>query len=85
MLGIRKDLRTMKIFTIDGPSTSEIDDGVSCEIYKGENGCEKKRFWIHIADVDARVPRESLPFLGAKMRATSHYLPQMSIPMFPPE
>jgi exoribonuclease R len=75
----------MKVFTIDGPSTSEIDDGVACEIYKEDDGSEKTRLWIHIADADKSAPRDSIPFLGAKKRATSHYLPRMSIPMFPPE
>lgn len=75
----------MKVFTIDGPSTSEIDDGVACEIYQGEDGSEKTRFWIHIADADHSAPRESIRFLGARNRATSHYLPQVSLPMFPPE
>ena len=75
----------MKIYTIDSASTSEIDDGLSCETYIGEDGSEKQRYWIHIADADHVAPRGSISFLGAKKRATSHYLPQTSLSMFPPQ
>lgn len=85
LLGIRSDLRKMKVVTIDSASTSEIDDGISCESYTAEDGTQRLRYWVHIADADHWAPRDSIPFLGAKKRATSHYLPQMSISMFPPE
>jgi hypothetical protein len=83
MLGIRKDFRSMKVVTIDSASTSEIDDGVACEQYTDEDGSIKRRFWIHIADADHIATRDSLPFCGAQRRATSHYLPEIAIPMFP--
>jgi RNB domain len=83
LLGIRKDLRSMKVVTIDSASTSEIDDGVACEEFTSEDGSTKRRYWIHIADADRIATRDSLSFLGAKRRATSHYLPEMAIPMFP--
>ena len=75
----------MKIYTIDSATTSEIDDGLACETYIGEDGSERRRYWIHIADADYAAPRGSISFLGAKKRATSHYLPQTSLSMFPPE
>ncbi len=75
----------MKIYTIDSASTSEIDDGLSCETYTAVDGSERHRYWIHIADADYAAPRGSISFEGAKKRATSHYLPQTSLSMFPPE
>ena len=83
LLGIRKDMRSMKVVTIDSASTSEIDDGVACEEYTSDDGSIKRRYWIHIADADRIAKRDSLSFLGARRRATSHYLPEMTIPMFP--
>lgn len=78
LLGIRKDLRDQKVFTIDGASTSEIDDGLSVELVEG-----KYRIWIHIADADRWAPRDSELLQVAKKRGTSIYLPQGSIPMLP--
>jgi len=83
LLGIRKDLRSMKVVTIDSASTSEIDDGVGCEEYTTDDGLKKLRYWIHIADADHVAKRDSLSFRGARRRATSHYLPDITIPMFP--
>lgn len=83
LLGIRRDMRSMKVVTIDSASTSEIDDGVSCEEYTSDDGATKRRYWIHIADADRIADRESLSFAGARRRATSHYLPEVAIPMFP--
>lgn len=83
MLGIRKDLRHQKIYTIDGASTYEIDDGLSVEVIENDDGTTKERYWVHIADADRWSPRESEIFLLGQQRWTSHYLPGYSIPMFP--
>lgn len=83
MLGIRKDLRHQKIYTIDGASTYEIDDGLSVEVIENDDGTTKQRYWIHIADADRWSPRDSEIFLLGQQRWTSHYLPGYSIPMFP--
>lgn len=83
LLGIRKDFRSMKVITIDSASTSEIDDGVACEEYTTQDGSIRRRYWVHIADADHIAKRDTLSFRGAKRRVTSHYLPEITIPMFP--
>ena len=52
ILGLRKDLRHLKVYTIDGEYTEEVDDGLSIEKIKKSDGTERKRIWIHIADAD---------------------------------
>ncbi len=36
-LGLRKDLRHFKVYTIDGPSTFDIDDGISVEVLSDDD------------------------------------------------
>jgi len=88
VLGIRLDLRSQKIYTIDSASTKEIDDGLGVEIINSDNGDNSKeskryRYWIHIADADRWAPRNSALFEIAKRRVTSVYLPGTSISMIP--
>ena len=83
LLGIRRDFRDHKLYTIDSASTSEIDDALSVERLDTENSEKKYRYWIHIADADRWAPREGNLFKIAKDRGTSLYLPQGSIPMMP--
>jgi len=87
LLGIRRDLRSQKIYTIDSASTKEIDDGLGVEILEGDdgngNGEKRYRYWIHIADADRWAKRDSELFQIARRRATSIYLPGKSIPMMP--
>lgn len=83
MLGLRQDLRDQKVYTIDSASTSEIDDGLAVEAISGEDGSERHRIWIHIADADRWAPRDSEVFEVARKRATSLYLPHGSISMLP--
>lgn len=76
-------MRKMKVYTIDGGGASEIDDAIGVEIFKGDDGNDKQRIWIHIADVDRYVPRTS-PLLDlCRSRGTSLYLPTGSVTMFP--
>jgi len=84
VLGIRRDMREMKVYTIDSASTSEIDDGLSLEVVRGDDGSAKEshRIWIHIADVDRWADDELSEI--AKKRVTSLYLPRGTYPMFPP-
>jgi hypothetical protein len=85
ILGLRQDLRHLKVYTIDGASTSEIDDGVSVEIMESEKGQSPRyRIWVHIADADRWAPRVSDLFEAARKRITSLYLPSGAISMFPP-
>ncbi len=85
LLGIRRDFRSQKIYTIDGASTKEIDDGLGVEVIneEGENSQKRYRYWIHIADAERWAPRNSRLFQVARRRATSIYLPGSSIPMMP--
>ena len=85
ILGIRRDFRSQKIYTIDSASTKEIDDGLGVEIIdaNSENDQKRHRYWIHIADADRWAPRNSELFAIARRRATSIYLPGKSIPMIP--
>ena len=84
-LGIRKDFRDMKVYTIDRSSTMDIDDGLSIQrIKRPADGKETYKIWIHIADADRWSPRDSDIFHVAQKRITSIYLPTGSVPMFPP-
>jgi hypothetical protein len=83
ILGLRQDFRHMKVVTIDSASTSEIDDGLSIEVVKKDDGTERHRIWVHIADADRWAPRDSVLFETARRRITSLYLPHGSIAMFP--
>jgi len=83
ILGLRKDFRSMKVYTIDGEHTNEIDDGLSIESVTKKDGSQRYRIWIHIADADKCAPRHSDIFNAAQRRATSVYTPTGSISMFP--
>jgi len=84
ILGLRQDFRHFKVYTIDGEGTQDIDDGLSVEkLTNANDGTERMRYWIHIADADRWAPRDSNLFEVAKSRATSVYLPTGSVPMFP--
>ena len=83
LLGIRKDLTSFKVITIDDDSTKEVDDGLSVEVITEKDGSIKHRLWIHIADADNYAPRSSRLFQVGKRRATSLYVPTKTYPMFP--
>lgn len=50
------------MYTVDSADTSEIDDGISMEVVKGDDGVERNLIWIHIADADRWAPRDSAVF-----------------------
>ena len=87
LLQIRKDLRRLKVYTIDNASTNEIDDGISVEVLPDSTNSDtvRQRYWIHIADADRWAPRGSKVIQSAQRRATSVYLPTGSYHMFPPQ
>ena len=87
VLGIRNDLRSQKVYTIDSASTTDIDDGISVEImnHDGDESRQRLRYWIHIADVDRWAPRGSELLRVAERRGTSLYLPTTTLCMFPPK
>lgn len=76
----RRDLREMVTVTIDSPSTKDIDDAVAA-LPADEHGA--LRVLVSIADVDSMVPIDSPLDLEARRRATSVYLADRVIPMFP--
>jgi ribonuclease R len=76
----RKDFTHELVVTIDPPDAKDFDDAVSVTIDP------KTRHWIltvHIADVGAFVKPGGALDSDARKRATSVYLPQKVIPMFP--
>ena len=86
VLGIRRDLREQKVYTVDSASTLDIDDGIAVEVLGDDSGGEARhRYWIHIADVDRYAPRGSKLLNVAERRGTSLYLPTMTLCMFPPK
>jgi ribonuclease R len=75
----REDLRDLPTVTIDGETAKDFDDAVS--LVPGENGA--CTLWVHIADVDHFAPAGSVLDDEARERATSIYLPDRVVPMFP--
>lgn len=74
----RRDLRSLRVLTIDPVDARDFDDAVSLERTPGG--------WllgVHIADVAAYVPRGGEIDLEAAARGTSVYLPDRVIPMLP--
>ncbi|KAL3692670.1 hypothetical protein R1sor_006321 [Riccia sorocarpa] len=80
-MGSRKDLRTLKVYTIDSEDTDEIDDGLSAE--KLPDG--RIKIWVHVADPTRWIPYDHLLSREAELRGTSYYMPEESVPMFPIE
>ena len=75
----RLDLREKTIFTIDPLDAKDFDDALSIEYL--ENGNYK--LGVHIADVTAYMPIDTVLDVEAYSRATSIYLVDRVIPMLP--
>jgi ribonuclease R len=75
----RRDLRGLATLTIDPIAAEDFDDAISAELL--DDGIA--RVWVHIADVSAHVPEESLLDREARTRATSVYVPGAVEPMLP--
>jgi len=75
----REDLRDLPTVTIDGETAKDFDDAVS--LAPADKG--GVTLWVHIADVDAFAPAGTALDREARERATSIYLPDRVVPMFP--
>jgi len=75
----RKDLRNLKVFTIDPADAKDFDDAISVEYLKDGN----YRIGVHIADPTFFVKPGSVIDREAQERATSIYLVDRTIPMLP--
>ncbi|OAE33868.1 hypothetical protein AXG93_1921s1150 [Marchantia polymorpha subsp. ruderalis] len=76
----RKDLRGLRVFTIDPPTAKDLDDALSVE----QLGDGVLRIGVHIADVSFFVRPDTALDKEAQNRSTSVYLIQRVLPMLPP-
>jgi ribonuclease R len=75
----RVDLRSKRVFTIDGEDAKDFDDAIHIEPLGNGNFL----VGVHIADVSHYVTDGSKLDIEAKTRATSVYLPGKVLPMLP--
>ncbi|KAF9485164.1 RNB-domain-containing protein [Pholiota conissans] len=79
---VRHDFGKLRVFVIDDPTASELDDGVSLERIPGE----PDKYWVHVHIADpARIlhPGHALSH-RARTQNQSMYFPSGYYPMLPP-
>lgn len=74
----RVDFTGMEVFTVDAEETEDFDDALSVEFLG-----DKLKLYVHIAEVCQYVKPGSVLWKGALERASTLYLPERVIPMFP--
>lgn len=72
----RLDLTHLPAFAIDDEGSQDPDDALSLD---------GRRLWVHVADPAAVVTPDSPVDLEARSRAAKLYLPEMRVPMLPPQ
>ena len=75
----RKDFRKTLTFTIDPADAKDFDDAISCKALKNGN----IEVGVHIADVTHYVAAGSVIDKEARLRGTSVYLVDRTVPMLP--
>jgi len=76
----RLDLTHLPAFAIDDKGNQDPDDAISLE-----TDSERRRLWVHVADVAALVRPDSPADLEARARGATLYLPDGKVPMLPPQ
>nr|XP_031862406.1 uncharacterized protein CI109_001903 [Kwoniella shandongensis]KAA5529478.1 hypothetical protein CI109_001903 [Kwoniella shandongensis] len=79
---LREDYTSHKVFVIDDPTASELDDGIALERIPGS---EDVWVHIHIADPTRYIPPSHPLAQKASVRGSSLYLPEGNKPLFPLE
>ena len=80
--GVREDIRSLPLVTIDGETAKDFDDAVYCQ-REGKDGKGGFRLVVAIADVSHYVPAERELDRDAYERGNSVYFPRRVIPMLP--
>lgn len=76
---IRRDLRYLRVITIDDPNTKDVDDGLSIERIKNDS----IKVWVHVADPARWLEFGSDVDLEGMKRGISLFLPTEKVNCHP--